>query len=365
MYLYLSNSNLILVERYLQNLTTAIEVTLLAEAHTSKEISILCEKYTFIRDILYLPETNSIDGTTFESIKCKLENNQSSRIILPLFISEYKFQFIENAQMPFIRHHYAKFRQLWCLGFREFLLYNLHGERLYKIPVLLDKYENTHLNERCFIVGNGPSLNDLDMTLLKNEITFGCNRGFLGTEGWGFNYTYWAFGDRLQVEEYYHEYETGIDDSTIKFYPFEYLPYLHLKNSCPINFLYGYQGFPKFSGKVDVQYLGHSMVYMLLQIAIAMGCNPIILIGVDNKYKLKKSNKDITTWKGSDAEKPTHFDSRYTEGNKKFVPPRPEKADEAYLYASKWTSNHGINVLNATPNSALKVFEAIDYNTLF
>ncbi len=84
------------------------------------------------------------------------------------------------------------------------------------------------------------------------------------------------------------------------------------------------------------------MVYMLLQIAISMGCNPIILVGVDNRYEFKKEkivfnlsryfakDKKSLFWTSSDSSKATHFDSRYTEGDKVFVPPRPEKANQAH-----------------------------------
>lgn len=37
------------------------------------------------------------------------------------------------------------------------------------------KYKNIHKEKRCFILGNGPSLVDLDFSLLQNEITFTVN----------------------------------------------------------------------------------------------------------------------------------------------------------------------------------------------
>lgn len=37
------------------------------------------------------------------------------------------------------------------------------------------KYVNKYKGKRCFIIANGPSLNSQDLTLLKDEITFGVN----------------------------------------------------------------------------------------------------------------------------------------------------------------------------------------------
>jgi hypothetical protein len=35
---------------------------------------------------------------------------------------------------------------------------------------------NQHKGQRCFIIGNGPSLRQTNLALLKDEVTFGLNR---------------------------------------------------------------------------------------------------------------------------------------------------------------------------------------------
>jgi hypothetical protein len=54
----------------------------------------------------------------------------------------------------------------------------LHPWRLESIK-RLRTYKDIHRGKRCFIIGNGPSLNQLDLTLLKNEYTFGMNRIYM------------------------------------------------------------------------------------------------------------------------------------------------------------------------------------------
>ena len=39
--------------------------------------------------------------------------------------------------------------------------------------------KDTHKGQRAFIIGNGPSLKQTDLTKLKNEFTFGMNRIYL------------------------------------------------------------------------------------------------------------------------------------------------------------------------------------------
>jgi len=347
---------------------------------------------------------------------------------------------------------------------------------------LLDEFVGIHEGKRCFIVGNGPSLNKIDMSLLKNEITFGQNRCYLGYEKWGFPFTYYCLADRLQVEEYFKEYEDNIPKKSIKFFPFEYLPFLRFENICPFNFLFDFNNFPQFSDSCDKIYLGNTTTYILIQIASVMGCNPIILIGTDHRYQLKEEEKthvnseyDLETeekiidiykiassfqnlgyfddgkkwfnnvlkktkdkeliagayfhlgeiyylkgdfknaenmfkkclknlplhkkasdylglmgisffedsledskqnvsstqdrgndfWVATDATEPTHFDGRYSAGKKRFIRPRPERAERAFECAARWAEAKGVKILNATPGTELTAFPLVSYESLF
>ena len=46
--------------------------------------------------------------------------------------------------------------------------------------------KDTHRGQRCFIIGNGPSLKNTDLALLENEVTFGLNRIYLLFSKMGF-----------------------------------------------------------------------------------------------------------------------------------------------------------------------------------
>ena len=48
-----------------------------------------------------------------------------------------------------------------------------------EFKIILDgnkKFKDTHRGERCFIVGNGPSIKQQDLSLLKDEIVFCVNQ---------------------------------------------------------------------------------------------------------------------------------------------------------------------------------------------
>ena len=70
-------------------------------------------------------------------------------------------------------------------------LYLTGNER--RLAALKDR----HRGERCFILGNGPSLNDCDLTRLAGETTFGVNGIFLKTAEMGFVPTYYVVEDIL------------------------------------------------------------------------------------------------------------------------------------------------------------------------
>ena len=46
-----------------------------------------------------------------------------------------------------------------------------------------EKFKNIHAGERCFIMGNGPSIKNIDLSLLKDEYVFGVNQ-VTGIKNW-------------------------------------------------------------------------------------------------------------------------------------------------------------------------------------
>jgi hypothetical protein len=329
-----------------------------------------------------------------------------------------ELKFVPGVRMPVINPLYPVVRNLWALGRRAFDIYTLAGTQRIAPVSLLDAFEKKHAGKRAFIAGNGPSLNQIGMGRLENEITFGSNRCYMGYEKWGFPFRYWGIIDQLQIEEYRAEYEDNLPAETIKFFPFEYLPLFRAENACPVNFSYNSKPPYRFSADPGVLYLGFTVTHLLLQIAVIMGCNPIYLIGIDHNYNLKDPGKEDlmpvgkTTlktrlrghvqktrawkiyqayqqiqghekpvsrdpalererylknriWEARDASKPTHFTDKYTGGPKRFVKPRPEMQEICFRVARDWAQENGVEIYNATPGTQLDVFPLIDYDSLF
>lgn len=231
----------------------------------------------------------------------------------------------------------------------------------------LRKYKGKHAGSRAFVVGNGPSLNRIDMSLVKDEITFGSNRVYLGFKMWGFHFKYWAAIDPLNIRQCYQEYNSSLPDEMVKFVPVQYAHYFHMVNMCPINVIYRYKGFPRFSCKPDRVYEGWTVTYILLQIAVIMGCNPIYLIGVDYSYKITEKEKAIDGKVWTDPESKSHFLPDYCASDKGIVwsIPRFDKTDKAFECAAKFAREKGIEIYNATPGSKLRFFPFVQYESIF
>ena len=75
------------------------------------------------------------------------------------------------------------------------------GKPLTENESRLLSYKNKHVGERAFIIGNGPSLNKLDLTLLKDDYTFGVNGIFLNREKMGYDPTYYVVEDVFVAED--------------------------------------------------------------------------------------------------------------------------------------------------------------------
>ena len=65
----------------------------------------------------------------------------------------------------------------------------------------LAAYQNRHRGQRCFIIGNGPSLRNTDLSNLRGEATFGLNRIFLAFPEMGFSTTYLVSINDLVIEQ--------------------------------------------------------------------------------------------------------------------------------------------------------------------
>jgi hypothetical protein len=217
---------------------------------------------------------------------------------------------------------------------------------------------DVHKGERCFIIGNGPSLRATDLKKLRNEFTFGLNRIYLLFPELGFTTTYFLSMNDLVIEQCAAEIMAL---PIPKFLTWRSRRYI--KPTEDTNFLHTTYTGPKFARDVTGRlWEGATVTYVALQLAYHMGFEKVILIGVDHNFVTKgDANKTIT----SQGDDPNHFDPNYFGKGFKWQLPDLETSERAYRMAKAAFETDGREVLDATIGGKLTVFPKIDYLSLF
>ena len=201
---------------------------------------------------------------------------------------------------------------------------------------MIKDFKDKHKDEPCFLIGTGPSLNDVDVSLLNDKLTFGCSRTFLMPD---LKLNYYG----VESERTVRNEQIGIEmlECDAKFLPQRFKNTYFGDNTVFVNFPHSYPDFPKFSFDCgEIVYWGCNVLYMLLQIAAYMGCNPLYLVG-------------INWWRNpEDMQLHFHTKERITD----YDPPRVAVQNQGMAYAAKVLKEHNVQVYNLCPESYLKAF---------
>jgi len=242
----------------------------------------------------------------------------------------------------------------------------------YRLASLRDR----HSGERAFILANGPSLSALDLSLLRNEVTFGCNGIYKLFPEWGWHVNYFMMEDIEQVElrrrelvgvkgplkffALYNAYAVPADRDTIFFQAPRYRgnPY------------YWTELYPHFSKDfAAIAHLGSTVTYLMLQLAWHMGCNPVYLIGLDHDYGALAAEhapqKLVVTRENLAQVRGLHFTGDYYKEGDLIGVPDVARQEAAYALARDTFAASGRQVFNASARTRLEVFERVDYASLF
>ena len=236
----------------------------------------------------------------------------------------------------------------------------------------LEQFRNAFLGERCFIIGNGPSLNSHDLSLLRNEFTFGVNSFYYKTRETGFRPTFYVVEDSSVMKE-------NLQEIREYYAPFKFFPtvYKKLHPKKPNTFFFKMnRGFyeksspnycvPRFSTDVTKElYCGQSVTYINLQLAYFMGFAEVYLIGMDFSYVIPKSHKRKGDVLLSDSDDPNHFHKDYFGKGKTWKDPKLERVGVNYRMAKLVYESVGRKIYNATIGGSLEIFDRVNYISLF
>lgn len=216
----------------------------------------------------------------------------------------------------------------------------------------LKPYRNRHLGETCVIIGNGPSLNQTPMHLLRDVPTFGLNRLYLMYERLGFSTTYHVVVNKYVVEQCTQDLLTlgAPVFSTVA-------NRRHLPDSDHRILLEKLTG-PYFSRDVTRGvWEGATVTFVAMQLAYFMGFTRVILVGVDHNFTSKGPAHKLVESTGGDA---NHFDPSYFGKGFKWQLPDLETSEMAYSLADRVFTESGRTIVDATVGGKLEVFPKTD-----
>jgi hypothetical protein len=244
-----------------------------------------------------------------------------------------------------------------------------YGFDEHKIKALHNKFAG----KRVFILGNGPSLNKLDLTKLNNEYSFAVNAIFYKTREMGYKPTFYVVEDR-------HVMSDNIDEINKYECDYKFFPSLYKKKVTNRKNVYFFNmdvGFyieksryyetPRFSFDCSkVIYCGQSVTMINLQLAYYLGFKEVYLIGMDFNYVIPETVKNV---KGavleSTEDDPNHFHPDYFGKGKKWHDPKLHNVLKSYRFIKQQYEANGRKIYNATLGGKLEEFERVDYNSLF
>lgn len=222
--------------------------------------------------------------------------------------------------------------------------------------------KNIHKGRRAFIIGNGPSLKQTDLSKLKNEITFGLNRIYLAFPELGFATTYLCVTNDLVVEQFVNDF-LALDVPQF----IAWRSHRHYPANLPISqlptFIYTTYTGPRFADDVRGRvWEGATVTNLALQLAFHMGIGEAVLIGVDHNFASKGDANKTVVSEGDDR---NHFMPDYFGKGVKWQLPDLDTSEVGYIMAREAYKKTGRRVIDATIGGKLTVFPKADYNSLF
>jgi hypothetical protein len=225
----------------------------------------------------------------------------------------------------------------------------------------LGAFAGRHTGQRCFILGNGPSLAKMDLGPLADEVSFGLNRIYLLFDDLPFRPTYYCAANELVLEQF-------CDDIAALSMP-RFLSWsgrqrfdpqdesiLYLKQALTLNDFFGYDARRAVCS-------GGTVTYLAIQLAWFMGFQQVILLGVDHSFADKgvPNHEELR----ESAVDENHFHPDYFPKGSRWQLPDLLRSEGAYRLARDAFEAEGRQILDATVGGQLEVFEKVRFESLF
>ncbi len=221
----------------------------------------------------------------------------------------------------------------------------------------LDEMRDRYAGERCFIIGNGPSLANTDLSKLRDEHTFGLNRGYLLFDRIGGPTTFLVAVNRYVVEQFGSDLVEAPSTLFVSWRSRRWIPRGSEVTFVRRSRLFTFSTNPASRGAWE----GATVTYVAMQLAFHLGFHEVILVGVDHSFATAGPANKLVTSTESD---PNHFDPAYFGPGVKWQLPDLEMSEVAYGLARRAFEAHGRVMLDATVGGKLTTYPKVDYEQI-
>jgi hypothetical protein len=239
---------------------------------------------------------------------------------------------------------------------RFFLLKNSVNEQ--KWSDLKDKYKG----ERVFVLGNGPSLNETPLFLLKEEYKICFNHFYLMLPRLGWKPDFFMVADDMVIKDMPDFFKKNLLPEV----KYGFFPDIHPNNTdfrkyMPEldNVLWMHTDYAGFRSDLPKCGINNTVVNASLQVMAHLGFSEIYVLGVDASYSFKAhksknlTNRDIE----SDGDDPNHFDPRYFGKGKKYHHQPMDEMARRIGMARVFLEREGVQIINAGVGGKLDVLD--------
>jgi hypothetical protein len=233
----------------------------------------------------------------------------------------------------------------------------LHQWRMDSIGKL-KALRNTHAGERCFIIGNGPSLRDTDLQKLRSEFTIGMNRFYLAFPELGFTTSCLLSVNDLVIEQCAEDFRAMPIPVFVSWRGRKWI-----EPSINLHYLYTSYVLPRFSVNAAGRlWEGGTVTFVAMQLAFYMGFKQVVLIGVDHSFTTQGTPNTTVVSSGDD---PNHFNPAYFGKGFRWQLPDLDTSELAYSMAREAYKKDGREILDATVDGKLTMFPKVNFESLF
>lgn len=241
----------------------------------------------------------------------------------------------------------------------------------------IQSLKDIYAGQRCFIMGNGPSIKHMNLNLLKNEVVWGFNKCFLLFDQIDWRPKFYTTNDIRLTRDISQKINELVEEQvdTTFIFPSQFKAENILKPSPRIiwinarNFIGEDLDSWTFSTDASSWVANAATVAISgLQLASFLGFNPIYLIGCDTSYTvptsvtIEDSPENLISTQSDD---PNHFSNDYFGKGDKWLLPNVDLMINQYEKSKKVLDVLGVNVFNATLGGNLETFPRIDFESLF